>query len=102
MEIRCPACRKVNETDEIRACARCECDLSDLFRIARAAENQLLRSVVCLRQGLGSEAYEYATQSWTLKRSPESARLAFLAACHLGDAKRMKSWARAFLRLEAG
>jgi len=102
MEIRCPACRKVNESPEPRTCGRCECDLSELFRITRAAQDQNVRSADCLRRGMGRRAYGHALRSWSLKRTLQGAQLAFLAACQMGETIKMKAWARIILRLRAG
>ena len=90
MAITCPACGKRN--DGGIECARCGCEISILERIARAAEQELRMGKECLVNGNAPEAFHHAESSWFLKKSPEAARLAFLACLAAADFRRVRRW----------
>jgi hypothetical protein len=82
MEIVCPSCSKVNESDP---CSRCGCELGALFQIGRAAAVQLATAARHLRENSPAEAGEAALQAWEFHHTPEAARLGFLAGLASGD-----------------
>ena len=90
MDIICPACGKKN--DSASECIRCGCEFSILEKIVHAAERELFIS----RENLGNEdfrdALQHARHSWHLKKSPEAARLAFLAALAVKDFEQAGRW----------
>ncbi len=90
MRIRCPACGRANE--EADRCGRCGCDLFALRRIRKTAERELARGSFALRQGFDEEALDRAAVSWRLERSPQAARLAFLASLALGRQDEAAHW----------
>ncbi len=92
MRIGCPACGRAHE--EADRCGRCGCDLSDLFRISEAAERELARASLALLQGRNEEALARAVISRRLKRSFDSAKLAFLASLSLGRMDEATHWYR--------
>jgi hypothetical protein len=92
MRIRCPACGRANEDAD--PCARCGCDLSGLRRIADTAERELDRGSRALKQGRGREALARAETSWRLRKSPQAARLAFLASLLLHRTDEATQWWR--------
>ena len=92
MQIRCPACKKLNDsTDE---CNRCGGNLSDLRRIRRAAVEELkLGKRYLLRMNSG-KALLSASSSWRLKKSVSAAKLAFLASLMGGHFSEATRWYR--------
>lgn len=96
MEIICPACRKANQpADGAEAeCTRCGCDLENLLAIAQAAEARLQDACDALRAGRPELALEHADRSWSLRRSPQAAALAALAAAGSADEIAVECWRR--------
>ena len=90
MDITCPACGKKNVGG--MECARCGCELSILERIIRAAEHELDIGRESLMRGNAAEALRRAESSWILRKSPEAARLAFLAGLAAGDFEQVGKW----------
>jgi hypothetical protein len=82
MDITCPSCGKMNQSTP---CLRCGCDLSPLLAVCRAAQVELSVAAKYLRSGSLQEARWHAARSWELYRTPEAARLAFLACLASGD-----------------
>ena len=78
MEIRCPACRKMN--NESLKCIRCGCDLSILNKILKASRHNFLIGLHNLKNGSGSDALFHAKRSWDLKKTTETAKLGFMAS----------------------
>ncbi|MEI6125515.1 MAG: hypothetical protein WCQ99_03075 [Pseudomonadota bacterium] len=78
MEIRCPACSKVNSTEA--QCSRCGSDLAVLVNILHAAAAELTLSKKSLASGKVSAALHHARRSWRLKKSSDAAQLAFLSS----------------------
>ncbi len=97
MDIKCPACRKINDSGNIN-CIRCECDISPLIAILNQAEQEIEHCRYSLNKGDGEKALRHAASSWQLKNSKESAQLAFLAALKENNEKEASLWyARALL-----
>lgn len=92
MEIPCPACGKMSDLRATTACPRCGCDLGPLARIVAGASWYLQAAAVELRAGDWEAALAHAQLSWSLRHSPRAARLAFLAAVALGEARAAISW----------
>ncbi len=93
MQLACPACGKRNDLETGGTqCPRCGSDLADLARISIAAGWHLAIAARCLRHQDSTAALAHAEQSWSLRHSAFSARLAFLAAAALGDAERALLW----------
>jgi hypothetical protein len=91
MEIVCPSCGKANRTTP---CVRCGCELSPLFAVCHAAEEELRAAGKCMRSGSAEEACGHAAHSWELHHTTEAARLAFLASVALGDFALGRLWHR--------
>jgi hypothetical protein len=99
MQITCPACSKKNEFSEgfdaaDRLCVRCGCDLSMLESILHAARQHLSLAKLELEQGNWTGALALAERSWGLKQTPDSARVAFLAAAALAQKETLSKWRR--------
>lgn len=96
MQITCPACAKKNEIpgDTAAACARCGCDLSILRRIFNAAQFHLSLAKLELEQRDWSAALTHAERSWKLTHTPESARVACIAATALRETPTLARWRR--------
>lgn len=90
MEIKCPACGKVNVY--VKQCSRCGCDLTALMQIAMAGQMRLARGRKALRLGKANAALEEAILSWRLKKSRAAAKLAFLACLMMKDFKQAGKW----------
>ena len=90
MEITCPACGKKSAGG--MGCARCGCELAILEKIIRAARHEFDIGRDCLMRGDAAEALRRAEKSWMLKKSPEAARLAFLAGLAMGDFDHVGKW----------
>lgn len=96
MQIRCPACKKLNDSTD--KCNRCGGDLSDLRRMRQAAVEQLKLGKKHLLQMNAEKALLRAKSSWRLKKSASAAKLAFLASLmggHFSEATRWYSTATA-------
>lgn len=91
MSIVCPACGKVNE-ESVESCRRCECALAILERITAAARAVLSDGEKSLSIGKAAIAADRAHNSYRLKKSPEAARLAFLANLAIGDFAQAEKW----------
>jgi hypothetical protein len=89
MDITCPSCGKSNPSTP---CLRCGCDLSSLLAVYRAAQVELSVAAKCLRSGSLQEARVHAARSWELYRTPEAARLAFLACLAGNDFAWSRIW----------
>jgi hypothetical protein len=89
-DITCPACGKKNEG--VVECVRCGCELAILQRITEASLTALLEGQKCLERGQSAAAGDQARNSWHLKKSPEAARLAFLANLAMGDFTQAEKW----------
>jgi hypothetical protein len=87
----CPACRKCNETND-DVCARCGCDLTALRAIAAIAARFVSLAAASLRQGQPGDALRFAERSWRLRRTPEAARVAFLASAANGQMAAALHW----------
>ena len=96
MALSCPACKKASDNSD--TCPRCGADLKALHLIRAAAQSQLARGRRLLRQGRAREAQKCAAVSWDLKKSPEAARLAFLACLYLAQFDRARQWYAAAAR----
>ncbi len=92
MNLTCPACKKVNDGAESAACQRCGCDLSALIGVRQAALRRLASAAAGLRSGQLRQALNYAEQSWALVHTTESAQIACLAACALGQSEQLRKW----------
>ncbi len=92
MTINCPACGKPNEVVAASACSRCGCDLSVLRQILAAALADLNQAKQRLREADWFAALAHAEQSWKMVHTPQSARLACLAAAAIGDGERLARW----------
>ncbi|MSU62587.1 MAG: hypothetical protein EXS31_09345 [Pedosphaera sp.] len=92
MPINCPACGKKNETAD--ACSRCSSDLTRLRAVRLAAAAHLAKAYARLTERTWAAALSHAGRSWELLHTPQSARLACLAAAALGDAGGVKQWRR--------
>jgi len=90
MGITCPACGKMNEG--VMECRRCGCELAILQKITGAAEASLFDGKKSLASGDAAAALYQAKKSWQLKKSPEAARLAFLASLASGDFTQAGRW----------
>jgi len=90
MAIVCPACNKANQTEDV--CQRCACELLRLHEIVAAAGSRLSMAAAALTARDWSAALAHAERSWSLCRSRESARTAFLAAAAAGDTARALCW----------
>jgi len=77
MEIECPSCKKINR--ESSECARCGCELGVLKTILQAAEKEISVGIKKLQKGNAAGALNHAVISWHLKKTPNAAKLAFLA-----------------------
>jgi len=78
MLIECPACRK--KSDNLDNCPRCDLDLLPLRHIISLSEYYIEKSLSNLYSHSYSDAFKNAFQSWLLKNSEQSARLAFFSA----------------------
>ncbi len=96
MEIKCPACKKVNRDSLI--CTRCECDLNDLNRIIQSARNEIIIGIASLKKGEGKKAFLHAKTSWGLKNSSPAAKLAFLANIQLSSFDEATLWYQRSIR----
>ncbi|MBW2064235.1 MAG: hypothetical protein JRJ03_04795 [Deltaproteobacteria bacterium] len=90
MEIGCPACGKTSHVDS--ECSRCGCDLSTLRRILESARQELEIGMKKLRDQDSTGALEHARRSWSLKKSKDAARLAFLACIWMKDFRGATDW----------
>lgn len=90
MQIKCPACQKINENND--ACDRCKCDLTGLRRLSMAAQMRLAAGSEALRHGNGHDALSHAVASWRLKKSEAAAKLAFLSCLLLKDFEQATTW----------
>ena len=90
MDLICPACGK--KSDSANECVRCGCELSILKRIIDAADKELSTGRECLGKGDYRGALHYARNSWRLRKSPEAARFAFVAALAAGDFEQAGIW----------
>lgn len=77
MEIKCPACRKINLSTS--QCGRCGADLGMLIHTLQTSTRLLADGRRFLLQNDGTKALHAAQNAWHLKHSPAAARLAFLA-----------------------
>ncbi len=77
MEIKCPSCNKANS--DAAQCIRCGCELEGLIAITLAARRETAIGAECLKEGKPAQALNHAARSWMLKKSPEAAKLGFLA-----------------------
>jgi len=100
-KIICPACRKPNLATDAAdnpeppfLCPRCGCDLTPLATLTRAAAAARRLAATELSRGRGQAALQAADRSWKLRQSPESARLAWLAALLAGDFASATVWYR--------
>ena len=94
-EISCPACKKqqtATTLTTITHCSRCQCELDRLQEITNAAAHAYTISQQLLAAGNGAEALEQARISWHLRRQPETAQLAFLAALLTADYEKADHW----------
>ena len=92
MQITCPACGKKNDAAD--TCARCGGDLSLLRAIRAAAAAHLVTARGKLTERDWASALAHAGQSWELRRTVESARLACISAAALGDVRALERWRR--------
>jgi hypothetical protein len=90
--ISCPVCAKKNDAGG--SCTRCGCDLSSLRLVLSAATSFLSLASRELQKRDWNAALGHAQRSWELAHSPESARLASLAAAALGEIELLKQWRR--------
>ncbi len=90
MEIRCPACRKVNSLSDL--CERCGCDLSVLKKIQQAALTEFHAGVRELKKGAGEGALNHAEISWRLKKNNNAAKLGFSACILLKEFNEAQTW----------
>lgn len=90
MEIKCPACRKLNNT--VYECSRCGGDLSALHRVQAAAGRELEKGRLCLKTNHAAEALAKAQVSWRLKKTASAAKLAFLACLFLNRFDEATRW----------
>ena len=100
MPISCPACAKKNDAGGL--CTRCGCDLSSLRLVLGAATSVLSLARRELRKRNWNAALEDAERSWELAHSPESARLASLAAAALGEIELLTQWRRRAMSFQLG
>jgi len=95
-EIACPACRKqlqaATSSTANHNCSRCQCELESLVKITNAAAAAQARSQKLLSAGDGTGALKEARISWELRREPETAQAAFLAALLLADYEKADHW----------
>ena len=94
-EISCPACRKLQAETSLATlsqCSRCQCELDSLRDITNAAAGAYVTSQQLLVTGDGPGALEQARISWELRRQPETAQLAFLAALLSADYENADHW----------
>jgi len=90
MHIRCPACRKVNDsTDE---CKHCGGSLSVLRRIRTAAIGELNHGKEHLKRLNAGKALHSAEASWRMKKSVPDAKLAFLVSLMPGSFSEATRW----------
>lgn len=90
IEISCPSCRKPNE--EVAACIRCGCELGDLVAIASSAAKLCRYAEKILSSGMYDKAALYAANSWNLRHTAESARIAFLSCFAARDFEKAVVW----------
>jgi hypothetical protein len=90
MSIDCPACGK--KSDGSPECLRCGGELAVLRSIAELAEQALDRSRESLARGEAAATAKEAKRSWQFRKSPEAARLAFLAQLAMGDFPEAGRW----------
>ncbi|MCP5004864.1 MAG: hypothetical protein GY941_13115 [Planctomycetes bacterium] len=100
MEVQCPSCKKQNLDSPV--CVRCDCDLKILIEILKAAEAEISISNKKLLQGKPHEALEHAIVSWNLKKTYDTAKLAFLANVSTGKFKDAIKWHYIATRMESG
>ncbi len=98
MEIKCPACKKVNSISYI--CERCGCDLSFLREIFDISLYELWLGVDKLKKGNGVEALRHAKKSWHLKKNDDAAKLAFMACLLLRDFIDASAWYHRLTKLQ--
>ncbi len=94
-EISCPACRKEQASARLATlsqCSRCQCELDSLREITDAAAGTYIAGQQLLAAGNGAGALEQARISWELRRQPETAQLAFLAALLSADYENADHW----------
>ena len=92
MLLECPACRKWNEPGAGAACQRCGCDLGWLQAVRRGAARHLDIAAVRARSADWSAALLHAERSWSLRHSPEAARIAFVVSAILRDGHGAALW----------
>jgi len=73
-------------------CRRCGCEIGDLFDITATAANTYNLAHQFLKSGSGDKALKQAEISWNLRRQPETAQLAFLAALFNADYDKAEQW----------
>ena len=90
MSLTCPACNKPAQTGD--TCQRCGCELAQLHRVHRAAQDCLQVAVELLQQQDWAGALTQTEHSWTLHHSPAAARCAFVLCAILGDTATALQW----------
>jgi len=98
----CPACGKVNAPASCDACERCGCDLGRLRAINACAGRRLAQAADRMRAREWRAALRHAEQSWRLRHSRNTARLAFLAAVASGAIRHAAVWLEHIESQDAG
>ena len=92
MEIKCPACRKINYLENQVICQRCGCDLTRLQQIEIWACDYLTQGQAFLIRNDWKSAFNLARQSWNMHHSKNSALMAILAAIGMHDTMEILRW----------
>ena len=92
MLIDCPACGRENDAGQDFLCRRCGCDLEGLHTVLACAARHLAMAATRLRELDWRAALGGAERSWQLQHTASAARMAFLAAAAIGDARLAASW----------
>jgi hypothetical protein len=92
MLVTCPACNKGDQI--VPVCARCGCDLSALRTVLAAAAVCRADARAALEACDWDQALACAERAWHLHHTPETARLAFLAAAALAQTPHALHWHR--------
>lgn len=90
MEIRCPACKKMNVQENI--CLRCGTDLSALKAVRSAAYRYLEKSRKHILAENAEKALICARYAWMLEHTPKAAEQAFLACLLLRRYDQATNW----------
>ncbi len=90
MEIRCPACRKINADNG--QCMRCGCDLSRIRTIISDSENFNRQSIQALKKTNYDKARQCAEQAWKLQHNRISAIAEFMVLLGQGDFAGAVKW----------